>query len=267
VSAPQTLPAVHDTGTGPALLMLHGYPMDATEWDHQVAALSGEFRCLRPDMWGCGSSPPPPANASTLDDYAATVLAALDARQVQRFAVLGLSMGGYIAFALWRLAAERISAFIVCSTKSGSDDDARRAERIAEADRLLREQSAEPVAARYGTALVAASNEDEVHVTDPLRGRIRRCTPEGLAFALRAMAARPDSAPLLPSITVPSLVIAGAGDRLIPPSESRSIAEAIPGAELMMIEGCGHVPNLENAPAFDAAVRGFLRSALGEAAA
>src|ERR1035441_1639289 len=76
--------ALHDTGVGPAILLLHAFPMDASQWDHQVAALSGDFRCLRPDMWGCGESQElPEPLLATLDGYAAAVLRSLDAAGVR----------------------------------------------------------------------------------------------------------------------------------------------------------------------------------------
>src|SRR5207253_10342761 len=91
-------PAIHDTGVGPAILFLRGFPLDASQWDHQVAALGGDHRCLRPDMWGCGSSPPPPAGEPSLDAYAEQLLRTLDARGVETFCCVGLAMGGSIGF-------------------------------------------------------------------------------------------------------------------------------------------------------------------------
>ena len=101
------LPAVHDTGSGDTVLFLHAYTLDASQWDHQVAEFSGDFRCVRPDFWGCGESPMPPTGDPTLESYAAAVLATVDALGIDRFSVVGLSMGGYIAFELLRLAGER----------------------------------------------------------------------------------------------------------------------------------------------------------------
>ena len=107
------LPAVHETGTGDTVLFLHAYTLDASQWDHQVAALSGDVRCVRVDLWGCGDSPAPPAETPALDSYAASVLAVLDARGIDRFTVVGISMGGYLAFALLRLAPSRIRALVL----------------------------------------------------------------------------------------------------------------------------------------------------------
>jgi pimeloyl-ACP methyl ester carboxylesterase len=108
------LPAIHDTGTGEAVLFLHAFTMDSSQWDHQVAALSGDMRCVRVDLWGCGASPPPPAGAPSLDTFAAAVLEALDSRDIKRFAVVGLSMGGYLATTVlrwqtWSSASNRSS--------------------------------------------------------------------------------------------------------------------------------------------------------------
>src|SRR6202140_1578810 len=93
------LPAIHDTGTGDAVLFLHAFTLDASQWDHQVAALSGAMRCVRVDMWGCGTSPPPPAGEPSLEGFATAVIAAVDSRHIDRVALVGLSMGGYLAFA------------------------------------------------------------------------------------------------------------------------------------------------------------------------
>ena len=238
------LPAIHDTGTGDAVLFLHAFTMDASQWDHQVAALSGEMRCVRPDLWGCGDSPPPPAGAPSLDTFAAAVLDALAVRDVRRFAVVGLSMGGYLAFALWRLAPERIRALVLCNTRAGADAPGPRDDRLAMADMVEREQSVEPIVEPMVARLLSSDAQAEAHIVDPVRGRIRRCTPAGIAFAQRAIASRRDSTAFLGSITVPTLVIAGTQDAIVGPAEVRAIAGDIPEARYVELD-CGHLSNLE----------------------
>jgi pimeloyl-ACP methyl ester carboxylesterase len=251
------LPAVHDTGSGDAVLFLHAFPLDASQWDHQVAALSGEVRCVRVDVWGCGTSAPPPLGEPSLDDFAVSVLAALDSRGIERFAVVGLSMGGYLAFALWRLAAARIRALALCNTRASADDDAQRRARLAMADRVEREQSVESIVDPMVERLLGPVARDEVHIADPVRGRIRRCSPAGVVYAQRAMGARRDASELLGSIDVPTLVIAGAQDAVIPVAEVHAMSGLIPGAGFVELD-CGHLSNLEEPRAFSEALSSLL---------
>jgi 3-oxoadipate enol-lactonase len=252
-----SLPAVHDTGSGDAVLFLHAYTLDASQWDHQVAALSGDFRCVRIDFWGCGESPPPPAEAPSLAGYAASVLAALDALEIDRFSVVGLSMGGYVAFELWRLAAQRIRVLALCSTWPSADDDVRRDDRLAVAARVEREHSVESIVEPMVDRLLGPAARDEVHIADPVRGRMRRCTPEGIAFAQRAIADRRDNGDLLERIDVPALVIAGTHDAIIPIEEVRAMSGSISGARFVELD-CGHLGNIEQPHAFNEALGDFL---------
>ena len=261
---PAGLPAphVHDTGEGPALLLLHAFPQDASMWDHQVAALSGRFRCLRPDFWGCGASPPPPEGVEvTLDDYAAAVLAALDRLGVDRFAVAGCSMGGYTAMALLARAPERVTAAALIATRSSADSDDAREERRSQADRALREGVeflVEPTVQR----LLSPRGRNEAHISDPVRGRIRRCSGEGVAAAQRAMASRPDSGPLLSGLSLATLVIAGDHDAVVGLSEQEAMAASIPEARLEVIEGAGHLCGLEEPMRVNELLGSFLDTSL-----
>ncbi len=253
---PPAFPHVHDTGSGPAVVLLHAFPLDASQWDHQVAALSDRYRCLRPDAFGCGSSPPPPPDL-TLDSVAESVLAALDSRSIDEFALVGLSMGGYTSFPLLRHAAARIRALVLCDTRAGADSDQARADRLAMAEKVRRD-GVEVVVESMTERLLAPHNLSEFHISDPVRGRIRRCTPEGVAACQEAMAARPDSTPMLSDIRVPSLVMVGSEDKLTPPDEARRMADAIPNARLEVIDGAGHLSNLERWDTFNSALSSFL---------
>jgi pimeloyl-ACP methyl ester carboxylesterase len=254
------LPAIHDTGTGDPVLFLHAFPLDASQWDHQVAALSGEMRCVRVDLWGCGASPPPPVGEPSLDGFAASVLAALDSRHIDRVTVVGLSMGGYLAFAMWRLAPERVRALVLCNTRAAADADGPRDDRRAMAERVERARSVESIVEPMVARLLSPAAHSEAHIVDPVRGRIRRCSPAGIAFAQRAMAARPDSTGLLASINVPALMIAGTQDAIVVASEVRAMAEGIPGARYAELD-CGHLSNLEIPRAFNKQLADFLAPA------
>jgi len=205
---PPPAPAIHDTGHGPVLLFLHAFPLDASQWDHQVAALSGDFRCLRPEMWGCGDSPEvTDPRSATLDGYVLAVLRALDAAGAGQVAVIGLSMGGYAALALMRVAPERVRALVLASTRATSDTPEQAQNRRTMAGLALRDgvETAVPMVNR----LLGPRARGEPHIADPVVGRIRRCRPVGIAACQSAMASRPDSTALLASVEVPALVIHG----------------------------------------------------------
>ena len=250
------LPAIHDTGEGAPLLLLHAFPLDASQWDHQVAALSGRYRCLRPDYWGCGASPPPEGPPS-LDAYAAAVVSALDALDVDRLNVVGASMGGYVAFALLRTAPERVLSLVLANTRATADSDDVRDSRLAVAETVERDASVESIVEPNVQRLLGEHGRHEVHVTDPMRGRIRRCTPAGVAHCARAMAARPDSTAMLATIDVPTLVISGDEDGVIPSADIEDMATRIPSAARVTMH-TGHLGNLEDPPAFTEELRRFL---------
>jgi 3-oxoadipate enol-lactonase len=248
--------AIHDSGEGPVLLLLHAYPLDASQWDGQVAALSDRYRCLRPDFWGCGSSPPPPGSAS-IDGYAGEVLTELDRLGVGEFAVCGSSMGGYAAFALLRAARERVRAVMLAGTRASADSEAMRAARATVAEQV-RADGVEAIVEPMTQNLLCARCREEVHIADPVRGRIRRWSADGVLAVLQVLAERPDSTAMLEDIDVPTLVVCGSDDVIVPIDVSRALASAIPHAELAEFAGAGHLVNLEQPQAFSRTLGDFL---------
>ncbi len=251
------LPAVHDTGSGPALLLLHAFPLDSSQWDHQVAILSGSHRCLRPDMWGCGSSPAlADPQLATLDGYADAIVDWLDRAGVEQVIAVGASMGGYLAFALLRRAPARIRALVLASSRAAPDTDEQAANRRKMADLALQQgvETAVPMTNR----LLGPQAREEPHIRLAVEGRIRRCRPEGIAACQMAMAARPDSTELLGSVTVPALVVAGDHDGIVSLEEASVIASALPHGELAVMKGVGHLGNLEDPPVFTDRLAAFL---------
>jgi pimeloyl-ACP methyl ester carboxylesterase len=230
--------AYDDAGAGIALLMLHGWPHDRTLWAGQVSGLSSDARCIAPDLRGFGGST---VNGPyTIDQYADDVAAFLDVLGIERAVVCGLSMGGYVAFALLRRHRARVRALILADTRATADDDAARDKR-RELIALARTKGSEAVAARMIAGMVGKSTRARSPaLVEQVRHMLAAAPEDGVVAALEAMMTRPDATPLLPTITVPTLVVVGAEDVLAPERDARAMQAAIPGSRLEVVAGAGH---------------------------
>lgn len=221
------------------LLLLHAFPVDARMWRPQLEALDGVSIAApnHPGFGGIGSVP----DVMTMELAAANALRALDDAVIDRAVVCGLSMGGYVALELWRRSRERVAGFVFADTRAGADTEEGAANRRALAARLLAEGKDFFADGPPGLLGEEASAETRAFV----RSIIADQPAEAIAAASLGMAERPDSTPDLPGIDVPTLVIAGSLDTLIPPAVTAEMAERIPGARLELLEGAGHLSNLE----------------------
>ncbi|MEX2100193.1 MAG: alpha/beta fold hydrolase [Acidimicrobiia bacterium] len=237
------------------LLLLHAFPLDADMWDPQVEALSSRLPVVAVNLPGFGGAAMAPGEPAGWMDRAADVAdAALGGTGIDRVVVCGLSMGGYVAFAYWRRHRERVAGLILANTRSGADDDAGKQRRRDLATRLRAE----------GNGFLAdsppplLSEGAPAELLDRVKAMIRRQPAEAIAAASLAMAERPDSTPDLAKVEVPTLVITSSGDRLIPADASKPTAEQVKGAQLEVIDGAGHLSNLEAPEEFNRAVAAHL---------
>jgi len=243
---------VSGTSRSPTLLLVHGFPHDRTLWAPQMHALSAIYRCVAVDVRGFGESSAAPPYS--MDQYADDFAALLDAIGVERAVVAGLSMGGCIAFAMWRRHAHRVQAFIFAGTRAGADSDAVRARR-REMIELVREGGVSAIPMQHAAAqLGATTRARQPEIESAVRAMSRRASDDGVTGALGAMMARPDSSSTLSTISVPTLVVVGDEDVLAPPVESERVHALVPGSRLDVIRGAGHVSNMERPAAFNAIV-------------
>jgi len=240
----------------PPLLLVHAFPVDAGMWADQIAALSGETTVLAPSLPGFGGTSPV-GNVLAMDAAADFLAEELGRAATDRAVVCGLSMGGYVAFALWRRHRDRIVGLALADTRAEPDDEAGRERRRGVAEKA-RSRGSEAIAADPPPLL---SEGADPALWGRVRDMIRRQPGTSIAAASLGMAERPDSRPILPQIDVPTTVIVGSADTLTPPPMSQAMAEAIPGAELVVLEGAGHLSNLEAPDGFTAALRDLLSRA------
>jgi pimeloyl-ACP methyl ester carboxylesterase len=243
-----------DPTAASVVVLLHAFPLHSGMWARQIAALERRHRVVAPDYRGLGGSKPS-AEPSTLPRLAEDVRELLAHLRVERAAVVGLSMGGYLAFELYRQAPALFRGLMLADTKAGADDDAGKAAREKFAQTTL-EKGLEWVADEMIPKLL--SPDPDPAVAREVRELIRRGTPAGVAAAQRGIAQRADSRSMLGSIACPTLVVVGDHDGLTPVKESQAMAKAIPGAKLVKIPGAGHLSNLENPEAFNRALVEFV---------
>jgi 3-oxoadipate enol-lactonase len=235
--------AVDVQGDGMPVLFIHGFPLDRTVWRHLTAPLTGRRRIV-PDLRGLGLSDAPEAGY-TIPQYADDMVALLDRLDVERAVVCGLSMGGYVAFDMWRRHRERISGLVLINTRSEADGLGARDGRDEMVMMVEREGMTALADLMVPKLLAPESQTAMPQVVERVRSMIESAPPVGVIGALRAMKERADSTLLLPTIDVPTLVIAGREDQLIPVDYARSIAAEIPGAQFTLIQGAGHLVPME----------------------
>jgi pimeloyl-ACP methyl ester carboxylesterase len=226
-------------GTGSPLVLLHGYPLDHHLWDEVAPLLVDRFDLILPDLRGFGES-------STVDsfyameDFASDIAALLDHLEIQKTAIVGHSMGGYVALAFARLYPERVSGLGLVSSQALADAPDRKEGRY---------KSAAEVADKGIGSVVAAmmpkftSNPE---LQDFARESMERQQPAAYIGALKAMAERVDSTPLLSSLKVPVVLVHGDADQLIPIDRSREVKAVLPNAYFVEISGAGHMPMMED---------------------
>jgi pimeloyl-ACP methyl ester carboxylesterase len=238
------------------LVFLHAYPLNSAQWDGLLPGFR-DRHVLAPNLPGFGGRP---AEADTLEDFAAAVIRSMDAAGVDRAVIIGLSMGGYVALRLHARWPERVAGLVLADTRAGADSPEAKAKRTALAERARTQGLAWLPEAFIPDALGETTRRERPQVVERVRAMVRAADPEGVARALLAMRDRPDSLPDLPSIAVPVLALAGEEDTLTPVEEARTIAEGVPRGTLHVLPGAGHLSNLENPDDFTARLREFLDS-------
>lgn len=247
-----------EAGSGIPVLLLHGFPHDRTLWAAQLAAPPAEARLLAPDLPGFGESAS--VEVPSLDAWADWAIALLDHLEIEQAIVGGLSMGGYLAFAIWRRHPQRVRGLVLADTRAGADSPEAQAKRVAMQELALN-RGPGAVAEQMMPGMVGkttrATRPQAVAYLDEM---LRRASVGAIHDALDALRTRPDSTATLATIAVPTLIICGDEDALTPPSESEAMHAAIADSQLAIIPGAGHASCVEHPAAFSALLASFVRT-------
>jgi 3-oxoadipate enol-lactonase len=232
------------------VVFLHAFPLSSAMWETTVSTMPEGWRAVAPDFrWESGVG---------MSDLAGDVVDLLDRLDITRAAVIGCSMGGYVLFELLKSAPRYLSAVGLVSTRPGADNDEGRKNRQKMID-LVEREGVEAVAAQMVPKLLGSTTQrDRPELAGHVRSLVLSNTPDRIKAAVAAMMNRSDSTPVLGKIDVPGLVVHGAEDALIPPSEAEAMHRAIRNSQLELIPLSGHLPNMEQPASFDRMLWQFL---------
>jgi pimeloyl-ACP methyl ester carboxylesterase len=241
------------------IVLLHAFPLSSRMWQPLRAALPSRLELITPDFRGTPAVRLGEAQPS-LDVLADDLARALDAANVGRAIISGLSMGGYVTMAFLRRHPDRAAAVVLADTRAGADADAARANRLRIAAALDTEGTTRVLVDDVlPTLLGSTTTTSRPDVVAFVKEIVESASPRGAAWWQRAMAARPDSFDTLRAVQVPALVIVGAEDALTPPSEAQALVDALPGARLVELPAAGHLSAVETPEPFAAALVEFAR--------
>jgi pimeloyl-ACP methyl ester carboxylesterase len=248
--------AYTDRGTGPALVLLHGFPLDSRIWDDAADFLEGKFRVITPDLRGFGRSISDQTfSIESLADDVHHFLAALG---VSPCIVGGLSMGGYVAQALAKIYPADLKALVLIDTKSAADTAEGKVGREQMID-LVRKAGSRAIADQMFPKMIAAKSAKSP-AAKKLRSIMEACPPLTIEHALAAMRDREDFTSLLLKLAVPILIVVGAEDAIASPEVARAMNQSAPRSKLAIVPGAGHMTPLETPEAFAEVMIGELRA-------
>ncbi len=249
--------AVEMAGRGVPLVLLHGFPLSAQMWEAVLPALAEAAQVVAVDLRGFGESQAPESGYA-MEALAGDVLALADSLGLERFAVAGHSMGGYVAFRVAARAPHRLAALLLVDSRAEADDEAGRCRR-EEAIRRILGGGREEFLAEFVSRLVSPQTRRRApRLWEELRAMAARVPEHVLVGCLAGMRDRPDSRPLLATLSVPVLVVVGEEDDITPPASARAMAEAAGRGALALIPEAGHTPPIERPVATAEAMVGFL---------
>ena len=225
-------------GNGTPLMLVHGFPLDSSSWNELIPYLKDHFDLILPDLRGFGKSTTV-ESPYTLSDMADDLAGLLDHLGVEKTALAGHSMGGYISLAYAKKYPQRVIGLGLVASQAAAD---------APEGKERRYKTAADVAEKGVGVVVEAMTPKlsaDVRVQEFVRGVIERQSKQAVIGALKAMAEREDAMPILSSFNFPLVLIHGDADQLIPIERAKEIKSANPSATLLELKGAGHMPMME----------------------
>jgi 3-oxoadipate enol-lactonase len=270
--------AFDEAGSGPAVILLHGYPFDRSMWREQMDFLSANgYRAIAPDLRGFGEMSDKlqfVANAdrreterqaeayrttiTTMGDMAGDIVALMDELKIDQAVICGLSMGGYVALECVHLFPTRARALVLAGTRAPADNEQERQARLQQVEQMLAKGMSGIAETSLPKLLAPRTLAEKPEVVARLREMILHADPQSAAAAQRGMAVRRDYSDDLANIKVPTLVIVGRDDPIRPVADAEFMHVRIRESSLEIIEDAAHMTNMEQPKVFNQALMDFL---------
>jgi 3-oxoadipate enol-lactonase len=248
-----------DEGAGIPVIFIHAFPLDQGMWDEQLAALKNQCRVITIDLRGFGASDMTDGQSS-MEQMASDVRGLMTALDIDRAVLTGLSMGGYISLAFYRDYPEAVRALVLADTRATADTTEARGRRLKSAEKAEREGARAIADDMIHLLLGRSIAQSRPDIVQRVRMMIEANRPQAIAAAQRGMAARRDSTDILAGIDFPTLILVGSEDALTPVAEAEAMRDRIRGSRMQVIEGAGHLSNLERPDQFNSILTEFLET-------
>jgi 3-oxoadipate enol-lactonase len=244
-------------GSGPAVVLLHPFPVNRDFWTPVAAQVSAHYRLILPDLRGHGQSGVGDGSA-TMQKHAADLVKVLDAADVGRAIFVGVSIGGYMLFEFWRRNRERVAGLALCNTKAPADTPDARVGRLQVAAEIL-ETGVEPFAeGMLGKVLGQTTRSARPDLVEGARKMMLKMSAEDVSLVQKGMAERPDSVATLKTINVPALLVTGDEDMMTGVPEAELMRQNIVNSEMKVIAKAGHYSPWEQPAEAGRVLRQFL---------
>jgi len=255
--------AYDEAGSGPAVVLIHGYPFDRSMWREQMRFLSAHgYHGLAPDLRGLGETRFA-GEIATMEDMARDAAALMDELKIDGAVICGLSMGSYVALEFTHLFPSRVRALVLAGARAQGADETERDSREQQARRVLAEGMSFVADSMLPKLLAPRTLSEKPDIVSRVREMILRTNPKGAAAAQQGMAARRDYSKDLSAIKAPALIVAGRDDKVRTIEDAEVIHRGACNSRLEIIEEAGHLMNMEQPEAFNAALLSFVLSWAG----
>lgn len=245
------------SGDGPPVILLHPFPVHHEFWLPIAPFLCSRYRLIMPDLRGHGESALGDGPA-TMPKHAADIVSVMTAAGVSRAPLVGVSIGGYAIFEIWRRYRERVSALVLCNTKAAADTADARNARLQSATEIL-DRGTEPFfEGMLQKILGETTRRSRPDLVENALRMMRKMSPEDVAGVQRGIAERTDSVPTLQTINVPTLIVTGDEDKMTGVPQAEIMKQNIAGSEMRVIPKSGHYSPWEQSEEVGRILRNFL---------